>query len=112
MLPPAFDDDVRFASVRNHSKLRHSWRNVPLKDFVSAILPGLAGIDKSGLDTALNEPLQDGLTDELRSAAHFFAATSCRITLSRLSSASQFAEKPTLKPDQFARRISSLSSRP
>ena len=38
------------ARDRNHSRLRHSSRNLPLKLSVAPFLPGLAGIDQRGID--------------------------------------------------------------
>ena len=52
--------------LRNHSTLRHSSRNLPLKDSLVPFCHGLPGSMMRGLDARFGEPLQDRVAHELR----------------------------------------------
>src|SRR5512141_329147 len=54
--------------VRKHSTLRHSSRNLALKDSLVPFCQGLARIDDGGLDASVGQPLQDGIAHELGTA--------------------------------------------
>jgi len=66
-LPPVFDCNLRIDSILEPLHPEALVSELPVEALVRSVLPGLPGVDRRGLDPGLQEPLQHGARDELRS---------------------------------------------